>query len=272
MEKQSFSSSPMAARQSSTPQDNIDQVTELESESPTQPLHNFNEALLEEKASKDENKKENDLNQEEPYVVKATPMSDKHSVSTEEAAEASPTSDDNSMQTDTEAEAASETLSDNTHSFNVTETQETPGKAIESLNDETEEAAGSLPPSEPSSEAKENKTGPEIPSFSEWTQKALEEEQKKREVERRKREEEKEKKKKNLQTTSNQNGGSPASGSTEGAKENSTRLAVPEPHVTNANHHTARLKKNFASLDCGAKVAAANSEAQSALNIITPSR
>ena len=34
----------------------------------------------------------------------------------------------------------------------------------------------------------------------------------------------------------------------------------------------ARMKKNFASQDCGAKVVSANAEAQSATNVITPSR
>lgn len=96
----------------------------------------------------------------------------------------------------------------------------------------------------------------EIPSFREWTQKALEEEQKKREEEKRKREEEKKKMQQNLMNNA------------EGSKENTTKAMTDSNHGT----HQIRLKKNFASLDCGAKVAAANAEAQSALNIITPSR
>ena len=117
-------------------------------------------------------------------------------------------------------------------------------------------------------EGKENKTGPEIPSFSEWTQKALEEEQKKREEDKRKREEEKEKKKlKNSGSSSTDT----ASARATPEKENATRSSVPEVHP-GTTPQIARLKKNFASLDCGAKVAAANAEAQSPLNIITASR
>ena len=49
-------------------------------------------------------------------------------------------------------------------------------------------------------------------------------------------------------------------------------IGGPENKTSEAAPHPNRMKKNFASLDCGAKVAGANPEAQSASNIITPSR
>ena len=86
---------------------------------------------------------------------------------------------------------------------------------------------------------------PDILSFREYTQKALEEEQKKREIEKRK-------------------------------KTAATKLNHPESKETNKTivtiNSSGGLKKNFASLDCGAKIAAANAESQSASNIFTPSR
>ena len=45
-----------------------------------------------------------------------------------------------------------------------------------------------------------------------------------------------------------------------------------ETNKTSSNIGVGGLKKNFASLDCGAKIAAANAESQSATNIFTPSR
>ena len=84
----------------------------------------------------------------------------------------------------------------------------------------------------------------------------LEEEQKKKEEEKRKREEDKKFKQPHQNLMNN----------AEGQAENKTSEANP-----NAPHHP-KMKKNFASQDCGAKIAGANAEAQSALNVITPSR
>ena len=98
---------------------------------------------------------------------------------------------------------------------------------------------------------------PEIPSFSEYTKKALEEEE-------RKREEERNKKKKNLNI-----------GLEAGSKENITRVHANTDSAevgSVASWHQKVTKKNFASLDCGSKVAAANQEAQNALHLITPSK
>ena len=97
---------------------------------------------------------------------------------------------------------------------------------------------------------------PEIPSFREYTQKALEEEE-------RKREEREKEKKKNLNNHI---------GEAFGSKENTTGVNANTALVDSVNWHQKITKKNFASLDCGAKVAAANQEAQNALNIISPSK
>ena len=60
-----------------------------------------------------------------------------------------------------------------------------------------------------------------------------------------------------------------------GSKENTTRVhdntASVEAGVV-ASWHKKVTKKNFGNLDCGAKVAAANQEAQNALHLITPSK
>lgn len=90
--------------------------------------------------------------------------------------------------------------------------------------------------------------------FSEWAQKALEEEEKKKEEKRKKVVEEKEKMKQQQQ----QNG-----------KESSSHQSPPPQTVVVPSK---ALKKNFASLDCGAKVVGANSESQGANNIISTSR
>jgi len=105
-----------------------------------------------------------------------------------------------------------------------------------------------------------NKTAeePEIPSFREWTEKALEEEEKKR------KEKEKEKKK-NLNRVVVEGEA--------GSKENATHVNA---NVVTADSgiawHQKVTKKNFASLDCGAKVAAANPEAQNGLHLISYSK
>ncbi|XP_059094284.1 uncharacterized protein LOC131889236 isoform X2 [Tigriopus californicus] len=106
----------------------------------------------------------------------------------------------------------------------------------------------------PADDVTANNTEPDIPSFSEWAQKALEEEEKKKEEKRKKVVEEKEKMKQQQQ----QNG-----------KVSSSHHAPPPPSVMVPNK---ALKKNFASLDCGAKVVGANSESQGASNIISTSR
>lgn len=85
-----------------------------------------------------------------------------------------------------------------------------------------------------SSESKENLTREEIPSFSEWTQKQLEEAEKKKE-----------------QSNSTVNGQS----------VNGSRISV------------GKLRsKNYASPDCGAKIVAANPEAVSPSAVLSPSR
>lgn len=173
----------------------------------------------------------------ERYVVKAVPMT-----SIPAASSTTEKQMDDSM-------PSSEEVADNTNQQTEVEIEEA-GPANETRIEEEEKSE---------TIEKKNKTEPDIPSFREWTQKALEEEQKKREEEKR----EKEQKKK-------QNGNGERSG------ENSTVLASEGGQSSHAHHaipvHLARLKKNFASLDCGAKIAAANAEAQSALNIITSSR
>ena len=186
----------------------------------------------------------------------------------------------------------------------------------------------------------------EIPSFSEWAQKALEEEQKKKEEEKRKKEEEKRKKeeekrkKQQLADNNNNNHNNKSAAETElGEKhtnsssdsasngtlieeltpkspdsqsaESSTQdkgesdsdgipsdeesdrsedppqqkpapVSAPVPVVATPNHPPSgviiakpsdnKLKKNFASIDCGAKVVSANAESQGAGNIISSSR
>lgn len=99
-----------------------------------------------------------------------------------------------------------------------------------------------------------DKTEPPIREFAEFREKALEEEQKKKDEEKRKRAEDKKLKQNHQNLMNNVD---------QGGTENKTSEAAPHPN---------RMKKNFASLDCGAKVAGANPEAQSASNIITPSR
>lgn len=96
----------------------------------------------------------------------------------------------------------------------------------------------------------------------EWSQKALEEEQKKKEEERRKKEEEKKLQQAKLQKLTQAN----SEGAAEGNDTVAQNVAVTPPVLKKA------LKKNFASLDCGAKVVSANEEATGASNIISPSR
>lgn len=165
----------------------------------------------------------NDQSEKDRYIVKATPVDEK--------IEQVPHEDEKN----------------GTQTIETGDSQEKSGAEISSEKEE-----------EAPAKKQSNKTE-DIPSFSEWTQKTLEEEQKKREEERRKREEEKEKKK---MKHSSHNGLE--------VKENSTKITSPDHPSSSSNQ--IRLKKNFASLDCGAKVAASNAEAQSALNIITPSR
>ena len=104
---------------------------------------------------------------------------------------------------------------------------------------------------QPSSKQKEgNDTEPEeFASFRQWT---LRQEEKKRAEERKKKEEEKEKKmhiEQQLPKTSDTNG-----------------------RETHQQSVSIRMKKNFASTDCGAKVISANIESQGSGNIITTSK
>lgn len=101
----------------------------------------------------------------------------------------------------------------------------------------------------------------------EWSQKALEEEQKKKEDEKRKKEEEKLKKKQQqqLQQQLHHQGGAKSS-------ENVTYVKGSEMTSDSPAGKVLNLKKNFASLDCGAKVVSANPESQGAGNIISPAR
>ncbi len=210
---------------------------EVEAESPTSSLQHLTEALKEEKSPDDE-----------LYVVKATPMT-----SLPPAFEATEAAADPPVKEEPEP---INSMNDSELSVNVTQ---------EVIDEEIDAGAvtnASIEDVTPAEEANKTEPAEEIPSFREWTQKALEEEQKKREEEKRKRDEEKEKKKREMQQNLMNNA--------EGSKENTTRVSLSDSN--HGAHQISRLKKNFASLDCGAKVAAANSEAQSALNIITPSR
>ena len=118
-------------------------------------------------------------------------------------------------------------------------------------------------------------------NFREWSQKALEEEQKRKEEEDRRKREEKEKKQQQLQQQQQQHVGTDATaevtggalknpsapnGDVQAGGDKSTPSQVPHTIVTKS------LKKNFASLDCGAKVLSANPEAQSPGNIISSQR
>ena len=108
-------------------------------------------------------------------------------------------------------------------------------------------------------------------SFREWSQKALEEEQKKKEDEKRKKEEEKLKKKQQqqlLQQQLLQQNGNKNTENITGAQDGSAINLDPPA----GGGKVLNLKKNFASLDCGAKVISANPESQGAGNIISPAR
>ncbi len=104
-------------------------------------------------------------------------------------------------------------------------------------------------------------------SSSEWTQKALQEEQKKKEEEKRKKEEEKkrkkeeEKEKKKQQQLLQGNGGA----------DNDT-ASVGDDSAEQSPSAAKPMKKNFASIDCGAKVISANPEASGAGNVISTSK
>ena len=167
---------------------------------------------------------ENDVSSQEPerYVVKAVPMD--------------PDKDPDPVIEDTTPNEIEEaTLVEDEKNLEANVSQSI---SVEDGIDTRENVSESLTP--------ENETNPisepDILSFREYTQKALEEEQKKREIEKRKK------------TTHNH---------PEGSKES---------NKTVASIGAGGLKKNFASLDCGAKIAAANAESQSASNIFTPSR
>jgi sRNA-binding protein len=94
--------------------------------------------------------------------------------------------------------------------------------------------------------------------FREWAQKTLEEEEKRQEEEKRKKEAEKEKKKLLMEQQQLD----------EKDPENATVPVIPH----HRHEKIKSLKKNFASLDCGAKVVGANPESQGSGNIISNSR
>ena len=186
---------------------------------------------------------------EDRYVVKATPKQttvEKPDEIKEPAVDIVEESE--TLSTETDDEKAGEELKGEGVESNVTVEVD----MVEGGN-ATEEEEGE---EEVSSDAG-NATEQEIPSFREWSQKALEEEQKKLEEEKRKKEEEKEKKKQLQQQQQ---------------KLNENKNAEKVTSVESPQETAKALKKNFASLDCGAKVVSANPESQGAGNIISPSR
>lgn len=105
---------------------------------------------------------------------------------------------------------------------------------ITNATEQTDEIVMIVPPS--AEEPKDNltKAREEIPSFSEWTQKQLEEAEKKKEL---------------------------------------TNDSTAAQNVNNKQGSSAKLRsKNYASPDCGAKIVAANPEAISPSSVLSPSR
>ena len=231
------------------------------------------------------------------YVVKAVPMSkstskDDKSNADESMPKSAPSESETKDQflQDKLSDAADEkdnTLDDTTDNVNVSDellnnTVTVSTDSIESEGSSDESSTGGKGA---------NKTEADIPSFREWTKKALEEEQKKKNEEKRKREEDQKFKQTKHQNLMNNAEGTKSftvitfwffndisftkftfllhyvTGQVEN-KTLETSVHLNTPHKM----PLARMKKNFASQDCGAKVVSANAEAQSATNVITPSR
>jgi len=114
------------------------------------------------------------------------------------------------------------------------------------------------------SSAGTNKTEQDIPSFSEWTQKALLEEQKKKKEEKGKK-----KQQQQQQQQQQQHQTLPEINGTTVDKDSNGQ--PPEPLLVTPAP-TKVLKKNFASTECGAKVVGSNPESNGAKNVISSSR
>ena len=231
------------------------------------------------------------------YVVKAVPMSkstsklheDDKSNADESMPKSAPPESETKDQVlqDKVPDATDNTLDDTTTNVNVSDellnnTVTVSTDSIESEGSSDESSTGGKGA---------NKTEADIPSFREWTKKALEEEQKKKNEEKRKREEDQKFKQTKHQNLMNNAEGTKSftvitfwffndisftkftfllhyvTGQVEN-KTLETSVHLNTPHKM----PLARMKKNFASQDCGAKVVSANAEAQSATNVITPSR
>merc|ERR1712051_368486 len=171
---------------------------EMESESPTQPLDQLNEALIVEGQEKDT----------ERYIVKATPMtagsSSSHNVNVmptpisqtlEEKKEESekqtlePDADQKAEEVLMKGEGTVEEVAEDvkTAEFNVTADSTTTEK--ETTETEPSDIVEEVVVVTPAATMNKTVEEPEIPSFSEYTKKALEEEDRKREEERKKKEE-----------------------------------------------------------------------------------
>ena len=103
--------------------------------------------------------------------------------------------------------------------------------------------------------------------FREWSQKALEEEEK-RKKEKKMNQQQQQHQQQQQQQANGERGPVDMNGNahqkTLPSEDNAATKQEPPPVATKA------LKKNFASMDCGAKVLSANSEAQSPGNVISP--
>ena len=234
----------------------------IEAHSPTAPLDGLNDVLREIEvnspptlqpeiiapAPSDYNNDPDKEAIEERYIVKAVPMTAPHKEELigEELEKTESDQDDNGDDSSTN-ETIDQDEEPELEEVKDSKVENDPEAAIPSTTHQP-------PPSSALNEA-------EIPSFGEWKQKALEEEQKKREEEKRKKEDEKKK-----LLVNNAEGG-------KGSKEfNKTNGGLFTKDSVAGSTVSGGLKKNFASLDCGAKIAAANAESASASNIFTTSR
>ena len=238
----------------------------IEAHSPTAPLDGLNDVLREIEvnspptlqpeiiapATSDYNNDPDKEAIEERYIVKAVPMTAPHKEELigEELEKTESDQDDNGDDSSTN-ETIDQDEEPELEEVKDSKVENDPEAAIPSTTHQP-------PPSSALNEA-------EIPSFGEWKQKALEEEQKKREEEKRKKEDEKKK----LLLVNNAEGGK---GSKEFNKTNGGLGGLFTKDSVAGSTVSGGLKKNFASLDCGAKIAAANAESASASNIFTTSR
>merc|ERR1712008_382393 len=163
---------------------------EMESESPTQPLDQLNEALIVEGQEKDT----------ERYIVKATPMtvssSSNHNVNVMPTPISQTLEDQKAEEVLGKGEVTVEEVNEDVKAaeFNVTADSTTTEK--ETTETEPSDIVEEVVVVTPAATMNKTIEEPEIPSFSEYTKKALEEEDRKREEERKKKEE----MKKNLNT------------------------------------------------------------------------